>query len=163
MTTIRAARAADFEAIGELCVRAYAEAGNLPADDIDYATELRNAADRAAKAELLVAVDDDMVLGTVTVARPGGVYAEIARPGEVEFRMLAVAPEAAGRGIGAALVGAVLDRARQEDAKQVVLCVSEVATAAQRLYRRLGFEPMPERDWIPVPNFRLTAHRLLLF
>jgi ribosomal protein S18 acetylase RimI-like enzyme len=159
MTTIRVARPVEFEVIGEITVRAYVEAGNVPTD-IDYGAVLRDAADRAGKAELLVAVAGDEVLGTVTVVQPGGAYAEISRPGELEFRMLAVAPEAAGNGVGQALVEAVIDRARRDGARRVVLCVQDRAEPAQRLYRRLGFEPRPDRDWSPAPGVRLLGFAL---
>ncbi|MGP4017987.1 GNAT family N-acetyltransferase [Saccharopolyspora sp. 5N708] len=161
MTMIRTARPVEYEAIGAVAVRAYTEAGNLP-KDIDYVGVLRDAADRAAKAELLVAVDDDEVLGTVTVVQPGTAYTELAEPGELEVRMLAVAPEAAGNGIGQALVEAVIDRARHDELRRVVLCVREDAAPAQRLYRRLGFERRPNRDWEVAPGVLLLAFALEL-
>ncbi|MCI2423317.1 GNAT family N-acetyltransferase [Saccharopolyspora sp. K220] len=156
MTTIRVARPAEYEAIGAMAVRAYTESGSQSAY-ADYVPALRDAADRAAKAELLVAVDNDEVVGTVTLVRPGTAYTEVAQAGELEFRMLAVAPEAAGNGIGQQLVQAVIDRGRQEGVQRVVLCVREDATLAQRLYRRLGFERLPDRDWYIAQDVRLLA------
>ncbi|MER7010091.1 GNAT family N-acetyltransferase [Saccharopolyspora sp. NPDC000359] len=159
MTTIRVARPAEYPAIGEIAVRAYTEAGSLPSD-VDYARVLRDAADRAERAELLVALSGDKPLGTVTVVHPGTAYAEIAQPGELEFRMLAVAPEAAGNGVGRALVQAVIDRAREQGLARVVLCVKDTSTTAQHLYRGLGFERCPDRDWVPAPGVNLLAFTL---
>ncbi|MDA3628288.1 GNAT family N-acetyltransferase [Saccharopolyspora sp. WRP15-2] len=159
MTTIRVARPTDYEVIGEIAVRAYAEAGSLPAD-VDYASVLRDAADRAEHGELLIALAGDRPLGTVTVVQPGTAYAEISQPGELEFRMLAVVPEAAGNGVGRALVRAVIDRAREHDAKRVVLCVKDTSEPARRLYESLGFERCPERDWSPAPSVHLLAYAL---
>ncbi|RKT85777.1 Ribosomal protein S18 acetylase RimI [Saccharopolyspora antimicrobica] len=159
MTTIRVARPEEYAAIGEIAVRAYTEAAALPAD-VDYASVLRDAADRAEKAELLVALTGDKLLGTVTVVRPGTTYAEVSRPGELEFRMLAVAPEAMGNGVGRALVQAVIDRAREQGLERVVLCVKDTSESAQRLYRGLGFQRCPDRDWSPVPDVRLLAFGL---
>ena len=51
------------------------------------------------------------MLGSVTFVLPGTAYAEMAGPGEAEFRMLAVDPAAQGRGVGEALVRACLERA----------------------------------------------------
>lgn len=145
MLEIRVARPADYERIGEIAAQAYAAAGNLdPAGS--YLAVLRDAAGRAAAAELLVAVDGAGPVGTVTAVRPGDALAEVSRPGELEFRMLAVAPEAAGRGVGRLLVEAVLERARAEGAERVVLCVNETAGTPRRLYERLGFRRLPERD-----------------
>jgi predicted N-acetyltransferase YhbS len=154
---IRTARPEEFETIGEITVRAYVEGGFVSSTTSGYAVELRQAADRARCAELLVALDGDEVVGSVTVARHGGAYAEIARPGEVEFRMLAVAPEAAGRGAGRSLVRAVLDYAHAEGSARVVLCSLETMAVAHRLYRRMGFARLPDRDWQPEPGVRLLA------
>ncbi|TDD03878.1 GNAT family N-acetyltransferase [Saccharopolyspora terrae] len=161
MATIRAALPAEYEVVGEIAAKAYADAGNLPADG-SYVSVLRDAADRAVNAELLVALDEDRPVGTVTVVRPGDSYSEIARPGEVEFRMLAVSPDVAGRGVGRELVEAVLERARSEGAGRVVLCVSETALRPRELYERMGFRRLPERDWSPTGDIRLLGYFLEL-
>ncbi|MEU6642435.1 GNAT family N-acetyltransferase [Saccharomonospora sp. NPDC046836] len=161
---VRAARPAEFAALGELTVAAYQADGLLGHDAGEsYAAELRAAAHRAEHAELLVAVaDSGAPIGTVTIVRAGTPYTEIARDGEVEFRMLAVAADARGRGVGAALTQAVLDRARALAARRVVLCSLESMTTAHRLYARLGFRRLPERDWEPVPGVTLLAYSLEL-
>lgn len=159
MTTIRLARPEEYAIIGEIAVDAYAEADNLPADN-SYHPVLRNAAVRAAEAELLVALDGDKPVGTVTVVRPGGAYAEIAREGELEFRMLAVSPQAAGRGIGRALVRAVFERARAEQRGRVVLCVQNKAVVPRRLYESMGFRRLPGRDWSPTAGVELLGYYL---
>ncbi|MFC7340900.1 GNAT family N-acetyltransferase [Saccharopolyspora griseoalba] len=159
MTTIRLARPEEHPIIGEISVSAYEEADNIPADG-SYYSVLRNAADRAAEAELLVALDGDKPVGTVTLVRPGGRYSEIARDDELEFRMLAVAPQAAGRGVGRALVDAVFERARAERFARVVLCVQERAVVPRGLYERMGFQRLPERDWSPTEDIHLLGYYL---
>lgn len=158
---IRQARPDELEAVGELVVRAYREGGHISATS-EYTRVLRDAADRAANADLLVAVDGDKLLGSVTAARHGGRYADVAVPGEMEFRMLAVAPEAAGRGVGRALVRAVIDMAREEGLRRVVLSSQASMTFAHRLYRSLGFRRAAERDWAPAPDLQLLAFTLEL-
>ncbi|WP_461155378.1 GNAT family N-acetyltransferase [Saccharopolyspora tripterygii] len=159
MATIRAALPAEHEAVGEISAKAYADAGNLPADG-SYVSVLRDAATRSAEAELLVALDGDHPVGTVTVCRPGDGYAQIARHGEVEFRMLAVSPDAGGQGIGRQLVDAVLERAWAEGAARVVLCVSETAETPRRLYERMGFARLRDRDWSPTGDITLLGYSL---
>ena len=56
-----------------------------------------------------MAADDDRVLGSVTFCPAGSTWREIAWDDEGEFRMLAVAADARGRGVGEALVRACLD------------------------------------------------------
>jgi ribosomal protein S18 acetylase RimI-like enzyme len=155
---IRPATEADLSAVGSVTVEAYHVDGYLDGTG-DYADKLADAESRLREAELLVAVDDSgAVLGSVTVVLPGTPYAEISQPGELEFRMLSVAASARGRGVGEALVRAVFDRARAAGIGQVVLSSSEKMAAAHRLYKRLGFTRLPERDWAPLPGLTLLAY-----
>jgi predicted N-acetyltransferase YhbS len=154
---VRQARPHEYEAAGEVTVRAYA---GLVASDREYVDELGRAAHRAEHTELLVAVDekDGEVLGTVAFVTPGSPYAEVAREGEGEFRMLAVGPNARGRGIGEALVQACLDRARRHGFHAVAISTVWDMRAAHRLYARMGFHRAPERDWWPVPEVELICY-----
>ncbi|MGH3979292.1 MAG: GNAT family N-acetyltransferase [Pseudonocardiaceae bacterium] len=159
--TVRPARPHELAAVGELTLESYVADGLLDRAD-SYAVQLRDAARRSRDAELLVAVDgSDRLLGTVTVCEPGSPFGEISCEGELEFRMLAVIPEARGRGIGELLARAVLGRATERDVRQVVLSSSVRMTPAHRLYARLGFTRLPERDWHPVPGVELLAFGLV--
>jgi ribosomal protein S18 acetylase RimI-like enzyme len=155
--TVRPARPDEIEEVGRLALEAYLADGMVnPAGP--YAVELADASRRASDAELLVAVDTEgMLLGTITVCTPGSPLGELSRPGELEFRMLAVAPGARRRGVGEALVRNVLARATETGAHRVVLCSAAEMRVAHRLYARLGFIRMPERDWYPLPGVRLLA------
>lgn len=145
-----AATGSEVAAAGALTAEAY-HADRLINDDDEYADELRDAARRAREATLLVAVlpgpDEDVVVGTITLAPAGSSYAEVARPGEVELRMLGVAPEARRRGIAEALMRASMRETVALGAGAVVLSTLDAMTTAQRLYDRLGFQREPERDW----------------
>jgi ribosomal protein S18 acetylase RimI-like enzyme len=152
--TIRQAREAELAAAGELTAQAYLADGMLDYGEADpYLARLRDARRRAAHAALLVALGvDGEVIGTVTYVEEGGEFAEVSAVGEAEFRMLAVAPVARGRGIGEALVRECVRRARHAGKKRVVLSSSSQMHTAHRLYTRLGFVRTPERDWKPVPD-----------
>jgi ribosomal protein S18 acetylase RimI-like enzyme len=162
---IRPAVVADYTRAGEICVEAYRADGQLPPPGVlgvedDYAVTLADVGDRARTGEVLVAVLDDALVGCVTLLRPGSEYAEIAEPGEAEFRMLAVAPAAQGRGVGAALVAACLDRAAEQGYTAVAICTRDTNEVAQRMYARFGFTREPKRDWSPRPDIDLVAMRL---
>lgn len=143
---VRVAEPEDLERVGELTVHAY-----LSDDLIEpghwYVEELRDAAGRAEHATVLVAVEGDGVLGTITLAPAGSPYAEIAQPSEFEVRMLAVDPEARGRGIGELLMRAAIERGIGWGASAVVLTTLPEMAAAQRLYERMGLHRTPDRDW----------------
>ena len=156
---IRVATDDDVAAAGALTAQAYHSDGLIDDGD-DYVDELMDAVRRAREASLLVALtpsdervegdeDEDApsLVGTLTLAPAGTSYAEIAEPGEVELRMLAVAPWARRRGIAEALVRAAMREAVTLRAQRVVLSALEQMTSAHRLYDRLCFERMPERDW----------------
>lgn len=68
-----------------------------------------------------------------------------------------VTPSARRGGVGAALLGAALERCRSwEGVTQVRLCVSAKADAAKRLYERYGFE-----EWGREPEALLVDGELL--
>ncbi|TDD24250.1 GNAT family N-acetyltransferase [Kribbella turkmenica] len=158
-TEIRLAGAGEYDAVGELTVEAYAHDGFLP-EGSDYASTLRAAADRAAKAELWVAVDGDGLLGTVTFCPPGSVYREIGLQDEGEFRMLGVAGRARGLGIGTALTVRCVERSRELGLRRVVMSSATYMKTAHRIYERLGFARLPDRDWSPITGVDLYAFSL---
>ncbi|WP_017605578.1 GNAT family N-acetyltransferase [Nocardiopsis alkaliphila] len=157
---IRTALPSERSTVGDLRVRAYREQGALEASP-SYGDILRELGWNTTD-EVLVAVDGDTVLGTVVFV-PWGPHCEVAQgPEEAEIRAFAVAPQAQRRGVGGALVKAVLDRAEREGLARVVLCTQTVMTGAQRLYRRHGFVRLPERDWTPLPGVWLLSYVLHL-
>jgi ribosomal protein S18 acetylase RimI-like enzyme len=164
---IRRATPGEYDALGEITALAYLHDGLLDFGEGDaYLGELRDVARRAAAAEVLVAVCDDALLGGVTFVPSPGPMADIARPGEAEIRMLAVAAAARGQGAGEALVRACVDRARAaEGCRAVVLSTQRTMRAAHRVYERLGFVRTPERDWKPLPeldDITLLTYQLTL-
>ncbi|MDX3132249.1 GNAT family N-acetyltransferase [Streptomyces europaeiscabiei] len=152
--TIRHVAPDEYATLGEITAQAYLGDGLLDFGESDvYLGELRDVAKRAAEADVLVALADGQVLGGVTFVPAGGPMADIAAAGEAEIRMLAVAPEARGRGVGEALVRACVERARTvEGCVRVVLSTQRTMRAAHRIYERLGFTRTPERDWNPLPD-----------
>jgi predicted N-acetyltransferase YhbS len=156
---IRLASDAELPAVGDLTVAAYVLDGHVQPDD-DYVHRLRDAAARAAEAQLWVAVEDGHLLGSVTMCPVGSPWREIALPDEGEFRTLAVAPAARCRGVGELLVRACITRSRQAGDRALILSTLPVQVIAHRLYGRLGFERFPERDWSPVQDVELLAYQL---
>ncbi|MGW2570530.1 GNAT family N-acetyltransferase [Streptomyces sp. NPDC001537] len=151
---IRQAEPGEYETLGEITAQAYLADGLLDFAGGDwYLGELKDVAKRAAHAQVLVAVENGRVLGGVTFVPSGGPLSEVAGPSESEIRMLAVAPAARGRGIGEALVRACIDRSRAMDGRTgLVLSTQDSMRSAHRIYERLGFVRVPERDWHPLPG-----------
>ncbi|MEU7628864.1 GNAT family N-acetyltransferase [Nocardia sp. NPDC049220] len=156
---VRVARPDEYDAVGELTVDVYVGAEYVRAGSW-YAGELADTPRRATSARILVATHADRIIGSLTVAHAGTPYAEIAQPGELEFRMLAVAKSARGLGAGTALVRTVIDLARAEGCTAVALTTMPAMVDARRIYDRLGFFPVPARDWCSSEGDLLTVLRL---
>ncbi|CCK27528.1 acetyltransferase [Streptomyces davaonensis JCM 4913] len=164
---IREVLPTEYAELGEITAHAYLQDGLLTFGEADwYLGELKNVAKRAAAADVLVAVEQDRLLGGVTFVPSPGPMADLARSGEAEIRMLAVAHAARGRGVGEALVRACVDRARAAgDRTGIVLSTQPLMRTAHRIYERLGFTRVPERDWNPIPEhpeFTLLTYELTL-
>jgi ribosomal protein S18 acetylase RimI-like enzyme len=162
--TIRPARPEEFRALGELTVTAYLDDEQLGFGPTDaYLDVLRDVQGRARVGDVLVAVDDDeTILGGVTFVAEPGSFADIAEPGEAEFRTLAVAAAGRGRGVGSALVEHCIDQARSLRRSRLVLSTQPAMYAARHIYERFGFVRLPERDWSPMPGLSLFVYALEL-
>ncbi len=158
---IRTAHPSEYAAISALTVDVYVGDGYVSPED-GYVTELGDVAARAAAAQVLVAIHDEQVAGSLTIAEPGTPYAEIALPGELEFRMLAVAKRARGLGAGTALVRAVIEQARAAGYSAIALTTMATMVDAHRIYERLGFVAVPERNWSTHDGLQLHVMRLAL-
>jgi GNAT superfamily N-acetyltransferase len=112
-----------------------------------YLDELGDVERRAAAAVVLVAVDaEGQLAGGVTYVPGLGPYAEFDDPADAGMRMLAVAVDHRGRGVGTALVQACIDRARAEGRRRLWLHTTADMANAQRIYARLGFRRAPDAD-----------------
>jgi len=142
---VRLVRDEELDAVGELTERAYASDYELSEG---YRATLRDVRGRARADEVWVAVDarTGELLGTVWTPRPGSTLSPVAREDEMDFRLLGVAPGARGRGIGELLVRHAIGRAQDRGAARVVLNTGPEMVGAHRLYERLGFEHLTERE-----------------
>ena len=144
---IRKATADDAAAVTAIIEEVYVGGGWAdPVTSPDYVRSLRDAATRIEQAVVLLAEQDGIPVGTVT-ATYGPPLANIARPGELEVRMLAVLPDARRNGLARELMRACEVLARQTGRARVVLSTEPAMTAAQALYERLGYLRTPDRDW----------------
>ena len=140
--TVREAQAGDYAAAGEVAVAAYR---TIDPELGAYEARLRDVAGRTTDATVLVAVVGGRVVGTATFV-PGPESALAEEPGDAGLRMLAVAPDAGGHGIGTALVAHALELARQARRRRLVLLTRPQMHAAHAVYARLGFARAPGLD-----------------
>ncbi len=105
--------------------------------------------------ETFVAVHDDLIVGTVTLAdaehTSGSAF--LARPDVADFGQFAVSPPFQRRGIGSALLTIVEERAREQGLSELALNTSEHATHLIDMYTKKGFRFVEYVRW-PDVNYR---------
>ena len=156
---VRRAASDEGDEIGLLTAAAYRDD---PVVDAAYARELADGTSRVRDAHVLVALAGLRLVGSVTLAEPGTPFAEIARDGELEVRMLGVDPAARRLGVADRLMDGAEQRARDRGLRAVVLSTADHMTAAHSLYEGRGYERHPERDWNVLADLRLLVYRLAL-
>jgi ribosomal protein S18 acetylase RimI-like enzyme len=146
--------AADFDAVRAL-LRAYEASLGVDLCFQGFEEELATLPGRYAPpaGELLLARGEGgEPLGCVAL-RPLG-------PGCCEMKRLYVAPAARGRGLGRALVDAVLATARRIGYREMRLDTLPDMAGAVALYRAAGFAPIEPYYDTPVPGTLFLARRL---
>lgn len=161
---IRPVRPEEYSTAAAVLVTAYDHDYTLTEE---YRENLSSIEHWATTQQVWVAVDTGSsgagsLLGLVITPRPDGPpIAPLARPGELDFRLLAVHPDARRRGIGELLTRHVIDLARFRGSSAVVMNSGPEMRAAHRLYERLGFTRLEEREdrWVqgPAGPIRLLA------
>lgn len=146
--------------MGRVVRAAYESAYRL---DPGYLAEIEDVAGRDASAEVLVAEQAGRILGSVTIPRPGERQLSDSAEDEMDVRLLGVSPEARGTGLGAILMAHCAAVARARGLRGLSLHTGEQMLGAQRLYARLGFARVPERDFVITVSDgtrRILAYRL---
>ncbi|HEY8341112.1 MAG TPA: GNAT family N-acetyltransferase [Egibacteraceae bacterium] len=157
---IRDARDDELDIVASLSVDAYAEYAARMSPDAwsSFAQDIANVRGRLPDADLLVAELDGKLVGAVTMFTDWrGAQAD-----SVGVRLLAVIPEARGKGIGRALMEEVIARARARDKRRVVLTIAPEMESVKELSEELGFEREPDLDHVPAPGVRSEGYALSL-
>jgi ribosomal protein S18 acetylase RimI-like enzyme len=144
----RRARAADWEALRQLRLRALADAPDAFASTLDAELALpaevwRQRAEGGPASATFIAGKDGVDVGLA------GVFAEPDPPGSMHLISMWVDPRHRRQGVARALIDLVIGWAAERRASEVVLWVADQNDAARRLYERLGFRPTGERQPLP--------------
>jgi pimeloyl-ACP methyl ester carboxylesterase/GNAT superfamily N-acetyltransferase len=156
----RQARAADWEALRDLRLRALADAPEAFASTLEAelalpAEEWRRRAAGGPASARFIAREGDAEVGLAAI------FAEPAVPGRMHLVSMWVDPRHRRRGVARALVDQALRWAAERQAREVILWVVDHNTAARNLYERAGFRPTGERQPLP-SNPELTESMLRL-
>jgi GNAT superfamily N-acetyltransferase len=144
----RLARAADWEALRRLRLRALADAPDAFASTLE--------AEVAFPAEVWRQRAQGGPGSTNFIAREGGVdiglaavFAEPNAPGRMHLVSMWVDPRYRRRGVARGLVDQAVGWAADRQAREVILWVADHNTTARQLYERIGFRPTGERQPLP--------------
>ena len=145
---IREARPEEYVQTGVVTADAYREFFEEADEDLrSYLDEIANVAGRAPRTTILVAVDDDQIIGSATLELDGRTSEEIGplAPDEAHVRMFGVHPDARGAGVGKQLLAACEERARQAGRTRMTLNTTTLMRAARAMYTSLGYERSEDR------------------
>ena len=150
---IRDARPTDTDAVRALTLAAYEEYATVmsPSAWAGLQGAVHAALDSTEQMHRVVAEHDGRLVGSVLLYPPTSDAYGSGGPKVSwhELRLLAVAAEARGLGVGRLLVEECIQRARTDGAKAIGLHTSQSMGEAIRLYARAGFERVPEFDFRP--------------
>jgi len=144
----------------------HAEAGRVTAAayhglvrDASYLERIAAVADRAPRTDVLVAVEQGEIVGSLTLelsrrVNPNDDPLEAHR---AHIRMLGVAPGHQGRGIGTALMHEAEARARAAGKTEITLHTTEPMAVARAMYSGLGYER--SADEVLPDGFVLLGYR----
>lgn len=113
--------------------------------------------------ERIVAEIDGKIAGSVVLfpAKIDAYNGQVEKLDYPEIRMLAVTPEARGKGAATALIKECIRRSKAKGHKAIGLHTGEFMDSAMRLYERLGFERLPQYDFVPANDgIVVKAYRL---
>jgi ribosomal protein S18 acetylase RimI-like enzyme len=149
---IREIRPSEYEEAGRITAGAYEEFEDTARADMfrAYLDHIADIAGRADRTLVLVAEEEGMIVGTVTLELKDRVEPEDdppLEPGEAHIRMLGVAPQARGRGIAKSLMAECEARSKAEGRSQVTLNTTYMMKAAQSMYESLGYERGADRTF----------------
>lgn len=165
---IRKALPAEFRETGELLVKVYSQLEGFPSptEQPDYYDLLLNIGEITKKphTSLLIALNENnKVMGSVVYFSDMNSYGSggtaTSQKNASGFRLLAVAPEFRGIGVGKQLSMACIQMARKDNNRELIIHSTKFMKIAWTMYEKLGFSRSKELDFmqkeLAVYGFRL--------
>nr|WP_304218353.1 GNAT family N-acetyltransferase [Fredinandcohnia onubensis] len=163
---IRDAKQDELDFIREQRVAAYLEhSKEIPVPHWQALKQaISSEADRLHGSELIVCELNEKIVGSVVLfpAKTDAYEGQLEELDYPEIRMLAVNPEARGKGVASALIDECINRSKAKKYQYIGLHTGEFMKQAIQLYTKHGFERLPQYDFEPandgiiVKAFRLT-------
>jgi len=151
---IRNSKEDELAYIREMRLQAYAEhTHKIPADHWNALKQsILSDADSKPGIERMVAEIDGEIVGSVALFAPDKQVYEGLLDEELDYpelRMLAITPEARGKGVATALINECISRTKEKGFTSMGLHTADFMGNAIKLYSHLGFERLPQFDFEP--------------
>lgn len=147
--TVREARPDEYEEVGRITAAAYREfVRDGDPDWLQYLETIADVEGRAGRTTVLVALDDDRIVGSATLELSERVERDDDPPlhaDEAHIRMLGVHPSARRLGVARALIDACFERAAAVGKAFMTLHTTPRMAAARAMYESFGFERLDDR------------------
>ena len=161
---IRNARDDERDALRNVTLAAYQEYAAIMPEPlwVGYRRQLLATLDAEGSVERIIAERDRAIMGSVLLF-PSATNAYVRAVVIVdcpEVRLLAVAPDARGQGVGTALMDECARRARRAGATALGLHTTDIMRSAVRMYERMGYVRTPELDFAPASGVLVKGYRL---
>jgi ribosomal protein S18 acetylase RimI-like enzyme len=142
---VREARPEEYGEAGRVTAEAYREFVQPGQSEwLAYLARITDIGERASRTTILIALEDDHILGSLTLELESRVSGSDddppLRPDEAHVRMLGVDPAARARGVGVSLMREAEERARAAGKTYLTLDTTQKMDAAQKMYASLGYE-----------------------
>lgn len=164
---IRDAKADELSLIREQRVQSYTEhAQRIPEGHWQALKQgISSEADLQPGVERIVAELDGMIVGSVALfpAKSDAYAGNVEELDYPEIRLLAVSPEARGKGVATALISECIRRVKANGCSTIGLHTGDFMESAIRLYEYLGFDRLPQFDFEPANDgIIVKAYRLFI-
>ncbi|HZG67544.1 MAG TPA: GNAT family N-acetyltransferase [Herpetosiphonaceae bacterium] len=162
MLHIRDAHLHEREAITALTLAAYAQYAPLMPHWEQYRRHVLTSLREDEPGALIVAERDGVIVGSVLLdplETTGATDTNMEWP---ELRLLAVAPQARGQGVGRALLDECIRRACRAGVAVLGLHTEDIMEVAMRMCEGSGFVRVPEVDFSPAADVLVKGYRLSL-
>ena len=130
---------ADAGRVDELGVAAFEQYRDCYSDWPALRSRIATLSSLAEHGEIIIAEIDGRIVGSVAYLGPGKPKSSFYLPEWAVMRMLVVAPEAQGNGIGRQLAAECIRRAQRDGATVFALHTSAMMAVALPMYQRMGF------------------------
>lgn len=147
----------DTKRINDIAVTGFEQFKDAYTDWPMFRSRISTMSALADAGEVIVAELEGEIVGAVAYIGPGKEKASFFPPEWPVMRMLVVAPEARGQGVGRALAEECLARAKRDGAEYFALHTSELMHVALPMYQRMGFK------WLaPAPDIHNVKYGVYL-